>query len=50
MIIRGIFEGDSKYYAQVLLHDCFHDYEEDINPPVMYSVSLFICEFISVFF
>ena len=32
IIIRGVFEEDSKYYPQVLLRDCFYEYEEDINP------------------
>ena len=32
---RGIFEEDSKYYPQVLLHECFYKYEENINPPVV---------------
>ena len=34
IIIRGIFEEDSKYYPQVLLNKCFYEYEEIINPPV----------------
>ena len=32
VIVRGIFEEDSKYYLQVLLHECFYKYEENINP------------------
>ena len=39
MIVRGIFEEDSKYYPQVLLHACFHEYEENINHPVVKSVN-----------
>ena len=27
IIIRDVFEEDSKYYLQVLLHDCFYEYE-----------------------
>ena len=35
IIIRGVFEEDSKYYPQVLLHDNFYEHEEDINPLVV---------------
>ena len=35
IIIRGVFEEDSKYYPQVLLHKCFYEYEEHINPLVV---------------
>ena len=35
IIVRGIFEKDSKYYPQVLLHEFFYEYEEKINPPVV---------------
>ena len=35
IIIRGVFEEDSKYYPQVFLHECFYEYEEDINPLVV---------------
>ena len=35
IIIRGVFEEDSKYYPQVLLHDCFYEHEENINPLVV---------------
>ena len=28
IIIRGAFVEDSKHYPQVLLHDCFHEYEK----------------------
>ena len=34
IIIRGVFEEESKY-PQVLLHDCFYEHEEDINPIVV---------------
>ena len=33
--IRGVFEEDSKYYSQVLLHNCFYEHQEDINPLVV---------------
>ena len=29
VIIRGVFEEDSKYYPQVLLNDCFYEYEHE---------------------
>ena len=32
IIIRGVFQENNKYYPQVLLHDCFYEHEEDINP------------------
>ena len=35
IIIRDVFEEDSKYYPQVLLHDCFYEHEEDISPLVV---------------
>ena len=35
IIIRGVFEEDSKYYPKVLLHECFYEHEEDINPLVI---------------
>ena len=31
IIINSVFEEDSKYYPQVLLHDCFYRHEDDIN-------------------
>ena len=34
IIISRVFEEGSKYYPQVLLHDCFYEHEEDINPLV----------------
>ena len=33
IIIRGGFEEDSKYYPQVLLHECFYEHKENMNPP-----------------
>ena len=35
VIVRGVFKEDSKYYSQVLLHECFYEYGEDINPPIV---------------
>ena len=35
IIVKGVFEEDGKYYPQVLLHDCFYEHEEDINPLVV---------------
>ena len=35
IIIRGVFEEDSKYYPQVLSYDCLYEHEENINPPVV---------------
>ena len=35
IIISVVFEEDSKYYPKGLLHDCFYEYEEDINPLVV---------------
>ena len=34
MIISTIFKEDDKYYPQILLHDCFYEYEENINPSI----------------
>ena len=34
IIVKGVFEEDNKH-PQVLLHKCFYEYEEDINPPVV---------------
>ena len=39
IIVSSIFKEDGEYYPQVLLHDCFHEYEENINPPVVQSVN-----------
>ena len=35
IIIRSVFEEDSKYYPKVLLHECFYGHEEEINPLVV---------------
>ena len=35
IIIRGVFEEDSLYYPNVLLHEYFYEYQEDINPLVI---------------
>ena len=35
IIIRSVFEEDSKYYPKVLLHECFYGHEEEINPLVL---------------
>ena len=35
ILIEGVFEEDSKYYPQVLLHDCFYEYEQSTDPPVV---------------
>ena len=35
IIIRGVFEEDSKYHPKVLLLECFYEHEEDINPLVV---------------
>ena len=35
VILSGIFKEDSEYHPQVLLHGCFYEYEENINPPVV---------------
>ena len=32
VVISSIFKKDGKYYPQVLLHDCFYEYEEHVNP------------------
>ena len=31
IIIRGVFEEDSKCYLKVLLHKCYYQHEKDIN-------------------
>ena len=33
--VSSIFKEDNKYPLQVLLHDCFYEYEENINPPIV---------------
>ena len=34
VIVSSIFKENNEYYPQVLLHDCFYEYEENINSPV----------------
>ena len=36
IIVSSIFKEDNKYHPQILLYDCFYEYEEDVNPPVVY--------------
>ena len=35
VIVSNVVKENDKYYPQVLLHDCFYEYEENINPPVL---------------
>ena len=35
IIAKGVFEEDSKYNPQVLLHEYFYEYEENIDTPVV---------------
>ena len=35
IIVNGVFEEDSKYCPQVLLHECFYEYEENMDSPVV---------------
>ena len=35
IIVSSIFKEDNVYHPQVLLHDCFYEYEENINPPIV---------------
>ena len=35
LIVRSAFKENNKYYPQVLLHDCFYEHEEDVNPLVL---------------
>ena len=35
IIVSSVFKEDGKYYPQVLLYECFYEYEENINPPVV---------------
>ena len=32
IIISSIFREDNEYYPQILLYDCFYEYEENTNP------------------
>ena len=34
IIVSSIFKENHKYYPQVLLHDCFCEYE-DVNPLIL---------------
>ena len=35
VIVSSIFKEDNKYHPKILLHDCFYEYEKNINPPVV---------------
>ena len=35
VIVRSIFKEDNEYHPQVLLHDCFYEYEKHIKPLVV---------------
>ena len=35
IIVSSVFKEDGKYYPQVSLYECFYEYEENINPPVV---------------
>ena len=35
VIVSSIFKEDNGYHRQVLLHDCFYEYEEKINLPIV---------------
>ena len=34
--VSSIFKEDGEYHPQILLHDCFYEYEEDVNLLVVY--------------
>ena len=36
VIVSSIFKEDNEYHPQVLLHDCFYEYEKHVNPLVVY--------------
>ena len=36
VIVSSIFKKDNEYHPQILIHDCFYEYEENVNPPVVY--------------
>ena len=42
VIASSIFKEDNEYHPHVLLHDCFYEYKEDVNPPIVYNINL-IC-------
>ena len=33
--VSNIFKKDNKYHSQILLHDCFYECEENINPAIV---------------
>ena len=35
IIVRSVFEENGKCYPQVSLHECFYEYKNNINPPVV---------------
>ena len=35
VILSSIFKEGNEYRPQVLLHDCFYEYEENNNPPIV---------------
>ena len=35
VIVSSIFKEDNEYHPQVLLHDCFYECEENLNPPIV---------------
>ena len=35
IIVKGVFEEYSKLYPQDLLHECFYEYKENIDSPVV---------------
>ena len=34
VVLSSIFKEDG-YYPQILLHNCFYEFEENINPPIV---------------
>ena len=30
--LSSVFKENDKYHPQILLHDCFYEYEKDVNP------------------
>ena len=35
VIVSSVFKEDGNYYPQILLYNCFYEYEENISPPVV---------------
>ena len=35
VIVSSSFKEDNEYHPQVLLHDCFYEYKEHVNPLVV---------------